>query len=241
MELPGPASVGRSPLVGWLVLGGAVFVVALLIGIAYNRGQASAGLQAAQVALERRELTAKADRLERQNARLNARVAELEMARKLDREAYGQVEKTLGELQSQLSRQTDDLAFYKSIVSPADGVQGLRIQRFEVLPGAEPREYQLKLTLIQSMRHESVAAGLAQIVVHGMQGDRPARFSVGELLGRPKAQLPFSFRYFQTIEQAVTLPEGFQAFEVEVQVRSSKLRSPVQQSFPWKADGAPAA
>jgi len=233
--------VGRSPLVGWLVLGGAVFVVALLIGIAYNRGQASAGLQAAQVALERRELTAKADRLERQNARLNARVAELEMARKLDREAYGQVEKTLGELQSQLSRQTDDLAFYKSIVSPADGVQGLRIQRFEVLPGAEPREYQLKLTLIQSMRHESVAAGLAQIVVHGMQGDRPARFSVGELLGRPKAQLPFSFRYFQTIEQAVTLPEGFQAFEVEVQVRSSKLRSPVQQSFPWKADGAPAA
>ena len=241
MELPGPAFVGRSPLVRWLVAGGAVIVVALLTGVAYNRGQASAGLQAAQVALERRELTAKADRLERQNARLNARVAELEMARKLDREAYGQVEKTLGELQSQLSRQTDDLAFYKSIVSPADGVQGLRIQRFEVLPGAEPREYQLKLTLIQSMRHESVAAGLAQIVVHGMQGDRPARYTLGELLGQPKAQLPFSFRYFQTIEQAVTLPEGFQAFEVEVQVRSSKLRSPMQQSFPWKADGAPAA
>ena len=241
MELPGPASAGRSPLVRWLVAGGAVIVVALLTGVAYNRGQASAGLQAAQVALDRRELTAKADRLERQNARLNARVAELEMARKLDREAYGQVEKTLGELQSQLSRQTDDLAFYKSIVSPADGVQGLRIQRFEVLPGAEPREYQLKLTLIQSMRHESVAAGLAQIVVHGMQGDRPARYTLGELLGQPKAQLPFSFRYFQTIEQAVTLPEGFQAFEVEVQVRSSKLRFPMQQSFPWKADGAPAA
>ena len=241
MELPGPASVGRGPLVRWLVAGGAVIAVVLLTGVAYNRGQASAGLQAAQVALDRRELTAKADRLERQNARLNARVAELEMARKLDREAYGQVEKTLGELQSQLSRQTDDLAFYKSIVSPADGVQGLRIQRFEVLPGAEPREYQLKLTLIQSMRHESVAAGLAQIVVHGMQGDRPARYTLGELLGQPKAQLPFSFRYFQTIEQAVTLPEGFQAFEVEVQVRSSKLRFPMQQSFPWKADGAPAA
>jgi outer membrane murein-binding lipoprotein Lpp len=241
MELPGPASVGRSPLARWLVAGGAVIVVVLLTGVAYNRGQASAGLQAARVALERRELTAKADRLERQNARLNARVAELEMARKLDREAYGQVEKTLGELQSQLSRQTDDLAFYKSIVSPEDGVQGLRIQRFEVLPGAEPRAYQLKLTLIQSMRHESVAAGLAQIVVHGMQGDRPARYTLGELLGQPKAQLPFSFRYFQTIEQAVTLPEGFQAFEVEVQVRSSKLRFPMQQSFPWKADGAPAA
>lgn len=237
---PQPAVAGRSWF-RWLAAAAAAIVVGLLLLFAYSRGQASAGLSAAQVALERRELVAKADRLERQNSKLNARVAELEMARKLDREAYGQVEQILGELQSQLSRQADDLAFYKSIVSPADGVQGLRIHRFEVSPGAEPREYQLKITLIQSMRHESVAAGLVQVVVHGMQGDRPARYSVGELLGRPKAQLPFSFRYFQTIEQAVTLPEGFQAFEAEVQVRSSKLRVPMQQSFPWKADAAPAA
>jgi hypothetical protein len=62
------------------------------------------------------------------------------MARRLDRDAYGQVETTLGDLQSQLARQSDDLAFYRSIVSPADGIQGLRIQRFEVLPGAAPRE-----------------------------------------------------------------------------------------------------
>ena len=240
MEPFAQAAAGR-PWIRWLAAAAAVVALGLLLVLAYNRGQASAGLSAAQVALERRELVAKADRLERQNTKLNARVAELEMARKLDREAYGQVEQTLGELQSQLSRQADDLAFYKSIVSPADGVQGLRIHRFEVSPGAEPREFQLKLTLIQSMRHESVASGLVQVVVHGMQGDRPARYSVGELLGRPKAQLPFSFRYFQTIEQAVTLPEGFQAFEAEVQVRSSKLRFPMQQSFPWKAGAAPAA
>src|SRR5690606_16135178 len=114
------------------------------------------------------------------NSRLNAKVAELEMARRLDREAYGQVERTLGELQSQLSRQGDDLAFYKSIVSPADGIQGLRIQRFEVEHGKEPRQYVVRLTLIQAMRHDSLAAGLADVVVHGMQGDRPARYSVGE-------------------------------------------------------------
>jgi hypothetical protein len=223
--------------VRWLTPAAALIVVAALVAYAFNRGQASAGLDVAQVALDRRELSAAADRLEKQNARLNAKVAELEMARKLDREAYGQIEKTLGELQSQLSRQGDDLAFYKSIVSPADGIQGVRIQRFDVQQGGEPREFLLKLTLIQAMRHDSVASGLAQIVMQGMQGDRPARYSVGELLGRPKAQLPFSFRYFQTIEQAVTLPDGFQAFEVEVQVHSSKLRSPVRQSFPWKVGG----
>ena len=218
----------------WLALGAGVVILAFGGWLAYHRGQVSAGLDVAEVARERRELTAKVVRLEAENARLNAKVAELEMARQLDREAYGQIERTLGDLQSKLARQGDDLAFYRSIVSPADGVQGLRIQRFEVEPGTEPRQYVLKITLIQAMRHDSLAAGLADVVVHGMQGERPARYTVGELLGRPRAQMPFSFRYFQTIEQAVTLPEGFQAFEAEVQVRSAKLRFPVQQSFPWK-------
>jgi len=225
---------GPFTLLQWLATAAALAVVLLGAGYAYHRGQVAAGLDLTQVALERRELEGKAERLESDNARLNARIAELEMARRLDRDAYGQVEQTIGDLQSQLSRQGDDLAFYRSIVSPADGIQGVRIHRFEVAPGDEPREFLLKLTLIQAMRHESVASGLTQVVVHGVQGDTPARYSVGELLGRPRAQLPFSFRYFQAIEQAVTLPEGFEAFEAEVEVRSSKLRFPIRQTFPWK-------
>jgi hypothetical protein len=161
------------------------------------------------------------------------------MARRLDRDAYGQVERTLGDLQSKLARQDDDLAFYRSIVSPADGVQGLRIQRFHLQSGTTPRDFTISVTLIQAMRQESVVSGLVQVIVHGMDVDRPARHSVGELIGKPRAQLPFSFRYFQTIEQDVTLPEGFQPFEVEVQVRSAKLKFPMQQRFPWKVATEP--
>ena len=228
----------RRSWVRWLGLAAALGVCVVAAAYAYHRGRVSAGLDVAAVAIERRGLSAKVAQLEAENGELSAKVAELEMARRLDREAYGQVERTLGELQSQMSRQGDDLAFYRSIVSPEDGVQGLRIQRLEIQPGGGSREYVLRLTLIQAMRHDSVASGLAQVVLHGMQGDRPARHTLGELLGRPRAQLPFSFRYFQTLEQAVTLPDGFEAFEVEVQVRSSKLRSPVQQSFAWKVGGA---
>jgi hypothetical protein len=235
----GPAA-SRGPVPAWrrglLVLAIAA-AAALAFGLGYQRGQIAAGLNSAVVARERRDLEAKVKQLESANSKLNARVAEVEMARRLDRDAYGQIERTLGDLQSRLARQNDDLAFYKSIVSPADGVQGLRIQRFEVQPGTGPRDFAIKVTLIQAMRQESVVSGLTQVIVHGMQGDRPARYTVGELLGRPRAQLPFSFRYFQTIEQDVTLPEGFQPFEAEVQVRSSKLKFPMQQRFPWKVAG----
>lgn len=224
-----------------LVLGFAGLGAILLAGVAgwigYGQGQRSAGHDAAAGADQRAVLEGQLERLEFDNKRLNAKVAELEMSRRLDRDAYGQVERTLGDLQSQLARQSDDLAFYRSIVSPADGIQGLRIQRFEVLPGAETREVRLKLTLVQAMRHESVVSGLAQITILGMKDDVPARYTVGELLGKPRAQLPFSFRYFQAIEQTVTLPEGFQAFETAVEVHSSKLRTPVEQVFPWKVAG----
>ena len=209
--------------------------------VGFGLGQRSSGHGVSGEAAKRAVVEDQEQRLERENKQLHARVAELEMARRLDRDAYGQVETTLGDLQSQLARQSDDLAFYRSIVAPADGIQGLRIQRFEVLPGVAPREVQIKLTLVQAMRHESIAAGLAQITLLGVKDDVPARFSVGDLLGKPRAELPFSFRYFQTIEQTVVLPEGFEPFQTEVRVRSSKLRAPVQQTFTWKVSGQPVA
>lgn len=217
------------------VIAAALAVAVVAAWIAYGYGQRSAGHDAAATAELHDALAAQVDRLQSENQHLHAQVAELEMARRLDRDAYGAIERTLGDLQSQLAREGDDLAFYRSIVSPADGIQGLRIQRFDVTPGAGPRQYRLRLTLVQAMRHESVVSGLAQITLSGMQGAVPRKYSIGELLDQPRAQLPFSFRYFQTLEQVVTLPEGFEPYEADVQLQSSKLRAgPLQQAFPWK-------
>jgi len=239
VTIPSARLPGGGSATTWFAAIVAVVSVALVGWFAYQQGQLSAGRDAGADSRERQLLLEKASRLEAENRRLNAKVAELEMARRLDRDAYGQIESTLGDLQSQLARQTDDLAFYRSIVSPADGIQGLRIQRFEVAQGAKPREYVLKLTLVQAMRHESVVSGLVQIEVNGMQADRPTRYSVGDLTGKPGARLPFSLRYFQTVEQAVVLPEGFEAFETQVTVSSGKLRFPMERSFPWKVGGEP--
>ena len=49
---------------------------------------------------------------------------------------------------------------------------------------------QIKLTLVQAMRHESIVAGLAQITLLGVKEGVQARFSVGDLLGnKPLGQL----------------------------------------------------
>lgn len=215
-------------------IAGSLVVLAAAFWLGHRQGQLGAGHDAAASAGERRALEAEVVRLQSEIARLNTQVAELEMSRRLDREAYGQVERTLGDLQSRLARQGDDLAFYRSIVSPADGVQGLRVQRFAVRPGTQQREFVIELTLIQAMRQDSNVSGLVQVVIQGMDGTSPAKHTIGQLLGRKDAQLPFSFRYFQTIQKAVILPDDFQPYEVEVSVRSKRLATPLQQSFPWK-------
>jgi hypothetical protein len=226
---------GHHPRGRWVV---AIAAMALLVcgiaWLAFEQGRRSARDGAPAEAQRRVVLEAQLEQLQLENERLHSRVAELDMARRLDRDAYGEIERTLGDLQSRLSRQGDDLTFYRSIVSPADGIQGLRIQRLDLHPGTGPREVVLSLTLVQAMRHESNVSGLAQITIAGMQGETPAKYTVGELLSRPRAQLPFSFRYFQRIEQQVTLPEGFEPYEADVRLQSSKMRGPVQQSFPWK-------
>ena len=89
------------PLSGlqWLGLAGVVLLVLLSSVFAYHRGQLSAGVDAAALALERRESTTRAARLEEENARLNAKVAELEMARQLDGEENGQAARRESERQ----------------------------------------------------------------------------------------------------------------------------------------------
>jgi hypothetical protein len=239
---PAPAepstSAGSWWIARWPWIAALLAVAAASFWLGHRQGQLAAGHDAAAGARARRVLESDAARLESRNSKLNARVAELEMARRLDSEAYGEVERTLGDLQSRLARQGDDLAFYRSIVSPADGVQGLRIQRFAVRPGTQPTEFVIEITLIQAMRQDSSVSGLVQVIIQGMEGARPVKYPVSQLLGRSHAQLPFSFRYFQTIQCAVTLPDGFAPFEVEVSVQSGRLHSPLRQSFPWKVTNA---
>jgi hypothetical protein len=238
-QLSAARASGRSPFLGltsarWAAIGVGLGLFLLLLWFAYQRGASDGGLRSAENARERRELLGRIAGLEDENGKLNAKIAELEMARRLDREAYGQIERTLGELQSGMSRQSDDLAFYKSIVSPADGIAGLRIQRFEIAPGTAPRQFLLRLTLIQAMRHDSSVAGLVQVALSGLEAERPRRYTVGELVGRPNAKLPFSFKYFQTIEQTIELPAAFKPYTVDVTVSARKLRAPMDRSFPWK-------
>ncbi|MFO7305599.1 MAG: hypothetical protein C0P74_008780 [Gammaproteobacteria bacterium] len=217
-----------------IAVGSIVGLVVLVLG-AFEFGRYRSGYNKLAEIQLRRELTATIERLEKENEKLRQAIAAAELAREVDRKAYADVEKNLAELQAQILKQQEELTFYRGIVSPEDGIGGLRIQRFQVLPGAGEQHFRLRLVLVQSMRQETVVSGSVRIAIEGVLDNKPLQLSLADTRTERAggAELPFRFRYFQNVEQDIELPPGFEPRAVNVEVRSAKL-APLRESFPWQ-------
>ena len=217
-----------------IAIGSAIGLVLLLLGT-FEFGRYRSGYSKYTELQHRRELSATIDRLEKENEQLRQAVAAAELAREVDRKAYADVEKNLADLQAQVLKHREELTFYRGIVSPEDGIGGLRIQRFQVLPGGADQHFRLRLVLVQSMRQDAVVSGSVRIQIEGVQDNKPTELALSEARAEPTgdANLPFRFRYFQNLEQDIVLPQGFEPRAINVELRTAKL-APVRESYPWQ-------
>jgi hypothetical protein len=215
-----------------LIVGGVAVV--LLLYVMYEWGRFEGGYSKFAEIQHRRELNAKIEALEDENEKLRGDVAKAELAREVDSKSVTVIKKSLEDLQAQVLKHREELTFYRGIVSPEDGIGGLRIQRFQVLPGGADRHYRLRLMLMQSMRQDAVVSGSVSVQIEGVRDNRPAQITLSDT-GEDKSGglLPFQFRYFQNLEQNIELPEGFEPRAVNVEVRSARA-APVRESYPWQ-------
>jgi len=217
-----------------LMVGGLISAVLLLYAV-YEAGRFQGGYSKLAEIQHRHEMTAQIDALNDANDKLKAELASEELARNVDKEAYSQVEKNLAELQAQVLKHREELTFYRGIVAPEDGVGGLRIQRFQILPAGAEHHYRLQLVLVQSMRQDAAASGAVTINIEGVRSSAPAQLSLSQVGGETRAdgQVDFKFRYFQELQQDITIPPDFEPRAVTVEVHSGKL-PPVRESYPWQ-------
>lgn len=155
----------------------------------------------------------------------------------IDRATYAQVEESLGQLQAQIQAQEEELVFYRGIVSPGDGVVGLRIQDLEILPDDAEQHHLLRLMLVQAIVHNQRVSGTVRVRVSGSLDDDLAEFDLGELAagGEPQ-EIAYAFRYFQSLEQGLVLPVGFEPATVVVEIWPREPRGePITRRFDWAA------
>lgn len=220
------ASATPSPLrhalggVGLVVLG----VVALYA--TYEYGRYDAGYDRQAVEQQRVEREIEIERLEKANRQLRLQLAELETSRVGQGRERAEVSRALGELQAQLARQAQELAFYRGIVEQGASDAGLRVQQLRIAPGKGTGRFRLRFTLVQTVRPDSTVVGTLSLRVDGQGGTAPS------------LDLPFSFRFFQNFDPEVTLPPGFAPERVTIELRPGRKGArPTTQSWLWSVEG----
>jgi len=214
-----------------------IVIAALFIGTGYGMyyiGHDSAGFDNAVLKVAHVTLQQQLHEIEKENSKLREKNAVLEQAAIIDKNAHSDVNGSLKQLQNEVLELKEQVAFYRGIVSPTETAAGLAIASFKLSKLGEESGYRFKLVLTQVKLNDRIIRGKATIFIDGLHNGEPKQFNVAALMGNTKAGMNLNFKYFQTIEGDMVLPEGFIPSSVLVDVKpSGAAQNALSQTFNW--------
>jgi uncharacterized protein DUF6776 len=222
-----------------VLTGLAVFGALLILYGAFELGRYDAHFRVIDSVRGALAASARIRTLEAENAKQRSALEAMEVARASDSEGYKQVERSLGDMQSQIARLNQDLSFYRGLVQP-DSLVHVKVQQMQIVPEASAGQFRLKFVLMQTGKPDGMVTGNVALTVDGLQRGRPATRRFAEITPSRRPTLGYSFRYFQDYDEPVQLPPGFEPTRVGVEIHSSKdrdLSHGFRQAFVWKAQG----
>ena len=228
LVLRGPAWLG-SP---WSIALGVSLVLATLVGaqVAFEGRAAFADEAGLRAALTAREVEV---------TRLRREVAELDTLKVAQERERQEVSRTIGELQAEVARQSQQLELLRGVVGRAGPAAEVTIRQVRVIASAAPGRYRLRIALAQPGRPDRTVSGSVRVGVEGQRGGRTARLDLREVAVDRVAQLSYQFQYFENIEVEIALPGGFSPERVVVDVRpAGRNVPPAAQTVLWSIDPA---
>jgi len=234
LVLRGPAWLG-SP---WGVALGVSLVLATLAGV-YAIGRAQATFDGRAAIADEAGLRAALTAREAEVAKLRREVAELDTLKVAQERERQEVSRTIGELQAEVARQSQQLEFLRGVVGRAGPAAEVTIRQVRVIASAAPGRYRLRIALAQPGRPDRTVAGSVRVGVEGQRGGRTVRLDLREVTAQRVAQLLYRFQYFENIEVELVLPNGFSPERVVVDVRpAGRNVPPAAQTVLWSIDPA---
>ena len=163
--------------------------------------------------------------------RLSQAVAGHERSRQVERQAYAEVDRHLGEVQSRILGLEEEVAFYRSIVASSDQ-DGVRVRKLFLFPGAAANKFRYQVVLTRHMKDDKVMSGSLSFSVSGESDGEARSIPAGDLLG--DSELEFSFKHFHRLEGQFDLPPEFVPRRVHVRVKAGRgKRAGTERAFDW--------
>lgn len=227
----------RAPM-GRMILVITLTVLGLIgLGAAFEYGQYRAGYNIVAAVHERTQLDSSIRQLKDANGKLQGHIIELETMNAGQTREDQEVSRTIGDLQAQVARQTEELAFYRAVVAEGAPAIGVRVGTVRLSATKPPDHFLVHVSLVRAGKTDGMTTGNVTLTVDGQGlGGKPATLDSLTLAAGAAADVPYDFRYFQDLEQTVALPPGFHPEHLTVQVSAtSKDVAPLTQTYPWSA------
>jgi hypothetical protein len=213
-----------------------VLVVAAGIYGMFEFGRYRGGYDVVDSLRHRAELNGRIKSQEDTIAELRAKVAQLESSTVGQTREREEVQRHIGDLQAQVARLNQDLAFYRGIVTQNANSAEVKIQQARMVATSTANKFRIRVTLVQPVKPEAIG-GVLILAVDGEVDGKPGRADFATLSGGKKREIPFNFRYYLDIDEEITVPPGMKPEQLLVEVRSNRRGStPVQQSYVWDVD-----
>ncbi|HUD26276.1 MAG TPA: DUF6776 family protein [Burkholderiaceae bacterium] len=215
------------------LLGFLAAALAAAAGVAiYEYGRDFAGPDRRQLAAQIEQLTTQlretAAERDRSDVLANAYEGEL----KVERAAQEQLMQQVKTLEDETTRLKEDLAFYDSLLPAGKSDKGIVIRSFRLQPDDESSRMRFRLLIQQSGKADRDFVGSVQMEVRFTQKGGTFIYELPEADATPERTKAFdlSFRHYQRLEGAFTLPSGAVAHSVLVRVVAAG-ETQTQQSF----------
>src|SRR5450631_3145746 len=219
-----------------LLAAAALLAVVVFYG-AFELGRYDAGFRVVDSVRGALSASARIRALDAEIERQREQLAAADVARRVDREGYKQVERSLGDMQSQIARLTQDLSFYRGLVQP-DSLVHVKVQQMQIVPSTAANQFRLKFVLMQTGKPDNNVNGNAFVSIDGLLRGKPVILSFAEVSPNRRPALAYSFRYFQNYDESVQLPVGFQPTRIGVEIHTARdAAHGFRQAFVWKAQG----
>ena len=212
-------------------------VVMMALVAAFELGQYRAGYNIVSAVQERARLDSSIRHLQSNNTALQGRIIELQTMDAGHSREDQVVGRTIGDLQAQVARQTEELAFYRAVVAEGAPAIGVRVGTVRLSSAKPAGHFLVDVSLVRAGKTDGMTTGNITLTVDGQDaGGKAATLASQVLASSGNGDVPYNFRYFQDLEQTVALPPGFRPEHLTVEVSSTRKDvAPLTQTFPWSA------
>jgi len=214
-----------------VLLGVTVGAVAFSFRLGHSKGMQNENVSLAKISSLQDALSASDARV----AEFEQKMANVDLGAEVDRKANEEIRQEVIALKESIAKLEEENSFYRGLMAPTKNKRGLAFGAIELSKTDRARTVSYKVVMQQLATNHQLLKGSLEYKVVGRQDGVDAMFNLRELSSQVKTDLiKLRFKYFQTIEGELKLPEGFEPVGIELVAKSTgKNPVTVEKRFDW--------